>query len=308
MSRVFGIALAVVTAALFGAIPIAGKVALSGLSELVVPFLLLALTAALLAVGLAAARPDVLRTLKEPPRLVGSMGLALGLNHILYYVGLFHTTATSTEVIIQLAPVFLVVIGVTFFGERFGAMKAGGAALAIAGVVVISWNGAPLDELIGSGQLLGNALVAGAALLWALYAAGQKLANRDHPPQAVLLAVYTIGAAVALPMAVVAWPATLPTRALLGVVALALATLGSFGSFAEALEHAPASTLAVVTTTAPLFTIVYVIAAKAWFPSIAPPETLTLLTWLGAGLVVIGVGIVSRARGEAIWPAEGQGR
>lgn len=306
MSRARGIALATVTAALFGSIPIAGKVALAGLSELVVPFLLLALTAALLAAGLAVARPDILRTLREPPRLVGSMGLALGLNHLLYYIGLFHTTATSTEVIIQLAPVFLVVIGVAFFGEELGPRKAGGAALAIVGVVVISWNGAPLDALVGSGQLLGNLLVAGAALLWALYAAGQKIANRDHPPQAVLLAVYAIGAAVAMPLAVVAWPATLPTRALLGVVALSLATLGSFGSFAEALEHAPASTLAVVTTTAPLFTIAYVLAAKAWFPAIAPPETLTALTWLGAGLVVVGVGIVSRARAEAGWPGQGR--
>lgn len=306
MSRARGIALAVVTAALFGSIPIAGKVALAGLSELVVPFLLLALTAALLAVALAVARPDILRTLEEPPRLVGSMGLALGLNHVLYYVGLFHTTATSTEVIIQLAPVFLVVLGVAFFDETFGAVKAGGAALAVLGVVVISWNGAPLDELVGSGMLLGNVLVAGAALLWALYAAGQKVANRDHPPQAILVAVYAIGAVVALPLAVAAWPATIPTRALIGVVALALATLGSFGSFAEALEHAPASTLAVVTTTAPLFTIAYVLAAKAWFPSIAPPETLTALTWIGAGLVVVGVGVVSRARAEVAWPGQGR--
>lgn len=296
MSRARGIALALVTAALFGSIPIGGKIALEELSPLFVPFGLLLATGVLLVVLLVVLKPRTLATLKEPPRLLWSMGLALGLNHVLYYTGLFHTTATATEVIIQLAPLFLVALGVALFDEAFGARKAAGTAVAVAGVVVISWNGASVGQLLGSGKLLGNALVAGAAVLWALYAAGQKVANRDHPPQAVLVGVYLIGALVALPVAAVNWPAGASPRAWAGLTWLAVATVGSFGAFAEALDHADASTLAVVTTTAPLFTIAYVLVADAFAPWLSPGEPVTLLTWAGALLVVVGVGLVSRQR------------
>lgn len=298
--RALGIALALLTAALFGTIPIAGKVALTGIPAFALPFGLLALTGVFLAAGLAVARPDVLATLRdEPPRFLILMGLALGLNHVLYYVGLSLTTATATEVIIQLAPLFLVAFGVVLFKEALGPLKALGTALAVAGVLVISWNGETLAFLYGSGRLLGNLLVASAALAWAVYAVGQKVANRRHPPQAVLVAVYLTAAAVALPVAVFNLPSAAPSiEAWAGLVFLALATVVAFGAFAEALEHAPASTLAVVTTTAPLFTIAYVLATKAFLPGIAPPEDVTLLTWLGAVLVVVGVAAVSREREE----------
>lgn len=296
MTRARGIALALVTAALFGSIPIGGKLALAGMSPLFLPFGLLLATGLLLVAILAVVRPKVLATLREPPRLLWSMGLALGLNHVLYYVGLFHTTATATEVVIQLAPLFLVALGVLLFDEPFGPWKAVGTALAVGGVLVISWNGEPISAIAGSGKLLGNALVAGAALLWALYAAGQKVANRDHPPQAVLVGVYLVGALVALPLAAFEVPTGASLAAWAGLAWLAVATVGSFGSFAEALNDAPASTLAVVTTAAPLFTIAYVLGLKRLAPALAPQEEITLLVWTGALLVVVGVGLVSRER------------
>ena len=93
-----GLALATVTAVLWGTVPIAGTVALGGMSAPLLSVLRLVAAAALLALLLGRARA---RALRKPPRLVLLAALGLGANYVFYRWGLEHAGAGTSQVLIQ---------------------------------------------------------------------------------------------------------------------------------------------------------------------------------------------------------------
>jgi drug/metabolite transporter (DMT)-like permease len=92
-------------------------------------------------------------------------GVLFGLEFLLIYRGLLYTTASRAVLFIYLAP-FFVVIGARFVlpGDRFSLMQWLGLLLAFVGMMVAFGVPAPASS---PHQLLGDVMMAGAALAWA---------------------------------------------------------------------------------------------------------------------------------------------
>src|SRR4051812_37789972 len=93
-----------------------------------------------------------------------AVGLIFGVEVVVLFQGVEHTTASRGIVIFYLAPFFVAGGGHFLLGERLDARKLAGLACAFAGVVLA------FSDSIGGGMqatLVGDALCLVAAILWA---------------------------------------------------------------------------------------------------------------------------------------------
>jgi drug/metabolite transporter (DMT)-like permease len=94
--------------------------------------------------------------------LLGVTGLA-GF-YLFYSYGLRHTTAANATLIAGGTPVIVALLSALFLGERITAGRAAGIVISLAGVAFIVSAGTGLDA-----SLLGNVLILGSNLSWAIY-------------------------------------------------------------------------------------------------------------------------------------------
>ena len=133
-----GLALTLTTAACWGVLPIALKLALQGMDSVTITWY--RFTVAALVLGTILAVTGGLPTLHSLSRRIWLL-LALataGLtgNYVLYLVALSHTTPSVAQIVIQLAPVFLLLGGLIVFRERFSARQWAGFALLMLGLAL----------------------------------------------------------------------------------------------------------------------------------------------------------------------------
>lgn len=294
-SRARGIGLALLTAVVWGTIPIAGKFALSAVTPAFLSFVRFTVAGGLMLGAVAWRGGSPLETLLDPPpKLVAVAAVGLTGNYLLYFFGLDLTTATAAQIVIQLSAVFLVIWGVLYFGEELSPARALGAVAAVAGVLVVNWNGADLAVLLRSEYLLGNLLVAGAAASWSVYAVGQKQLNTDRTSYETLAVVLVACAALTIVPAAPQVPDSPGWVPVAAVAYLCLNTFVGYGSFAESLKHVDASVTAVITTFAPVVTIVLAPFMQTLAPDIFSRDPVTVWTLLGAALVIGGIAVVVR--------------
>jgi len=285
-----GFTMSLTTAVLWGFLPIALKVALTGMDVYTITWWRFAISM----LGLGA----FLAWRGQLPRLLGMgkgawtlLGIALVMllaNYLLYLIALDHTTPSVAQVVIQLAPLLLLLGGVFVFRERFAPRQWLG--FVVLGIGLLLFFNRRLPELARptEGLGLGVTLMIIAAIAWAIYGLAQKRLLTVFTSRQVLLMLY-IGATVAL------LPGAAP-MAVLGLDGLQLSmlafccanTLVAYGAFGEALHHWDVSRVSAVLATAPLFTMVsmWLIDSVGW--ELLPPEGLNAWSIVGALAVVAG--------------------
>lgn len=285
-----GFALSLTTAVLWGLLPIALKVALTGMDALTITWWRFAFSMA----GLGA----FLLWRREMPALAGAgradwrlLGLALAMllaNYVLYLVALDHSTPSVLQVVIQLAPLLLLLGGVFVFKERFGSLQWLGFAVLGAGLLLFF--NRRLPELLRPTEGLGLAVLLTliAAVTWAAYGLAQKRLLDRWSSRQVLWMLYA-GATVAL------LPFSAPLLVLqldglqFGMLAFCCVnTLLAYGAFGEALHHWDVSRVSAVLSTAPLVTVSVMWAIERAGLALVPPEGLNALAVAGALAVVAG--------------------
>jgi drug/metabolite transporter (DMT)-like permease len=287
--RLRGVLLATLTAVLWGTVPVAGKVALGGMGAGSISVLRLAVSGGLLAFLLArrGARPFA-----KPPRLVYLGALGLGLNYLAYMGGLEFAGAGASQVLIQTAPLFLILLGITFLGERPTRRELVGAGVAFAGVLLVSWQ--EID--LGPDAYLGVALILGAALAWAVYAVAHKTLGRTHAAGGTMMWIFLLAAVIVLPSAF-AGPSRTPDAVQAWAIAyLCLNTFVAYWAFAEAIRHISATTAAVIATLGPAVTFGMLAVTNTLDQPYVPYEAITTVKILGSILVVGGVVAAVTAR------------
>ena len=218
--------------------------------------------------------------------LVAILGL-LG-NYVFYLLGLEYASPGSTQVLIQLAPLFLVLGGVLFLGETFVPRQWLGFVALIAGLGLFFHT--RLGEILRlEGEFVrGMGLIVLAALVWTAYALAQKLLLRYLTAQGVLLVIYAAASLALLPASAPAAVGSLGTWPLALLVFCSLNTLIAYGAFAEAMSHWEASRVSAVIAMSPLLTLFFS-HALSWLPGgYAHAERLDLVSIVGALLVVLG--------------------
>lgn len=285
-----GFLLSLTAAILWGILPIALKELVQGMdAATIVWYRFLVSAVVLLAyLGLAGKLP---RWQGRPTHilvLLAVAGVGLCANYVLFSASLNHLNAESSEALIQLTTLFLLLGGVLFYGEPFYRTQQLGSALIVVGLILFfhdRW-----AELLtgGSGFLLGVAMVVAAAVTWVIYALLQKLLLRSFSSVQILLMIYLLSVLLLLPLVSPLQLFSLDGLQLGLLLFCCLNTLAAYGGFAEALVHWHASKVSAVLALAPLFTLAGVKVVIGFNPDYAYTDHLSSLAVFAALILVSG--------------------
>lgn len=285
-----GLSFSLITAIMWGGLPLALKVILDDMDSITVTWYRFSISAALALLWYGRHSMGAVKRLLSRPLWPLTLLAVAGLlsNYIFYLVGLDYTTAEAAQVLIQLAPLLLLIGSVWFFNERFTAVQWLGVMAFTAGLLLFFHHRLYALAGVGEGYLLGLMLLVLAAVTWTGYGMAQKQLLKHVNANDLLLLIYVAGALLYL-------PASSPTQVLkldgLGLVMLAFASLNTiiaYGSFGVAMTHWEASRVSAVITIAPLLTLFFVFLSNALYPGFVQAEPLDWMNWLGAVLVVGG--------------------
>lgn len=293
----FGLVLALVTAVLWGILPIKLKEVLKVMDPVTVTWYRLMVSGSLLFLYLAATRRlPTFRPLGRKGGWLVALAIAglLG-NYVLYLMGLRMLTPGTTQLVIQVAPILLLLGSLFVFKERFSLGQALGLLVLVSGFGLF-FNQC-LEELFTSlgSYTTGVLIVLGAAFVWTFYGLAQKQLLTVWNSMQVMMVIY-LGCALLL----TPWVSPLEALQLSPLqgwllLACCLNTLVAYGAFAEALAHWEASRVSATLAITPLVTFASVAVAASLWPDHVHPEQVNGLAYGGAVLVVLGSALTALA-------------
>ena len=212
-------------------------------------------------------------------------GLLLSANYGFYIHGLEKTSVEAAQVIIQLAPMLLLLAGLSLFKERFIRLQWLGFGGFVSGLLVFFHH--RLGDLFVSfnDYGMGMILVVGAAFSWTGYAIIQKFLLREFSSEESMMVIYWIGTVSFLPFCDFSALDQL-SNLQWGLLAFCgLNTLVAYGAFAEAMVHLEASRVSAIIALGPLVTVTIVQLVPI---AGVNPEPLGIISLVGAAMLVIG--------------------
>ena len=214
-----GVGAGLIAVCLWGLAPVATR---SLVSELA-PLPLLALRQLLAAGVLLPWAVPALRRIdaRDLPRLITAGLLGMVGYNLPVTVGLQWLPASSAGLLLATEPVWVLVIGLVFLGERAGLRFLAGTGVALAGVAVIA-GPAALSPGIGSRAVAGAALILLATLAFGGYTVVLRPLSEEYGPVSATAASSVAGAAPYLALVGTIWPARLSQPAWAEVLFLAL--------------------------------------------------------------------------------------
>lgn len=290
-----GVFFAFTTAALWGLLPIAMKIALRDFApgSIVWFRFLFAFAALWLFLSFKRQRPHTL--LIKPPLFGILAGLCLSGNYYYFVRGVGDSSPSNAAVLIQIAPVLVVLIGVGVFKERFSRQQGGGLAVAAIGFFLFF-----RDQQASAVDLelytTANGFVLLAGVLWAAYMTFQKSLAPKYEAQHLNLLVYGIASLVLV--SAVHWDDYVRAGAAGWglLVFLGINTLLAYGFLAEAIKYIPLWLISVIVTLNPFITLVAMRILPAVQPGLVEAEHIGALGYLGAVTAIGGVTLVIRKK------------
>lgn len=283
-----------ITAVLWGILAIVLKYALQRFSGNTIIWFRFTFSFVLLAGFYIIHRPQFFEIFKTPPILGILAGLAIAGNYLGFTTGVHLTSPSNTQILIQIAPLLVAVVGVVYFKERLTILQKSGFGIAAAGFVLFYRD--QLHHLVISSQqyTLGNLWIIFSAIAWAIFAVCQKNLIRIWAPQQTNLLIYLVAAMIFSPLAVFQEFQGLTLSDYLILIFLGANTLIAYGTLGEALKLLPASQVSAIIVLNPLITLIVAgvlsVQKLPWLSS----ESTTLLGYAGALLLLAGVGLVVR--------------
>lgn len=293
-----GLLLALMTAILWGILPIALKMLLDILTANAITAIRFLAAAIIVGIWLATRGKLPQMALLRSAKVAWLMLIAvLGLlsNYIMYLSGLNFLTAETGQVVIQLAPFLMMLGGVVIFKERLLLWQKVGALLLVAGLLLF-FNERLVRLILQAGnETLGILLVIAAAVTWAAYALAQKQLLVHYSSKQIMYLLYVAGTFAFMPVSDLTPLLTMSGLHWGLLIFCCLNTVVAYGAFAEALHHWEASKVSAVLAVTPLFTILFANIVGWLFPAYLLPQQLNLWSWLGALLVVTGSALTALA-------------
>ena len=288
-TRSLGLLFAAGTALCWGVLAIGLKYALQFADSGSIVWFRMVVAAVLLGTYYLSFNRGQLKILKSLPGLGLVAGLCLSANYFGYMKGVELTSASNAQIMIQMAPMSLILIGILYFKERPSPLQGLGFLLAGCGFALFFWDQIGLAVTNQDRFLTGNLWIVMGAATWALFATFQKILTRVWTPQQINLLIYLLSSLVLAPLADFPTIAELSLGGWALMIFLGVNTLFAYGALGEALKRAPASHVSVIISTNPLLTIT--IMTILHYQQVQWIET-DIINWrgyVGAGLVVTGV-------------------
>ena len=265
-----GLALSLLTTLMWGLLAIALKLLLAYMDPYSITWYRMIVAAVVLGVfmKMRGTFPDWRKLKGKTGVLLVIASLGLTGNFVLYLMSLNYITPGVAQIVIQLAPVFLLIGGVFLFGESFSRMQFLGLVILIIGMLMF------MNQRLGAlfSQMdeysIGVLLMVLAAIVWTTYALIQKLLLKELPSESILFWVYLGSAIMLTPASNFASVSVLDGLGWALLIFASLNSIVAYGSFAEALDHWEASRVSAIMSLVPLLTLFFVAVFHYWFPEI----------------------------------------
>ncbi|WP_085301328.1 DMT family transporter [Colwellia polaris] len=286
-----GLTLAMVTAIMWGILPLALKSVLLLMDAYTITWYRFLFAAFFVGILLSVKNKIPNSALKSPSRMKQLLfaAILLSLNYILYLISLHYIPAETAQMLIQMAPFFMLLGSVLILKEHFSRGQMLGSLVLVSGLVLFFnqqfINNVGLDN---SDFLLGFVIIFGAAVTWAAYAIIQKQLLGYYSSNQIMWCIYLLSAVFFLPLASPLQIATLDNTALLLLLFCCANTLIAYGTFAKSLEYLPTAKVSATLAVTPLLTVIFATIAELIWPTNFQAQHLNILAYIGAGLVVCG--------------------
>lgn len=296
-----GLFLSLTTAILWGVLPIALKELLQYMDVNTITWFRFLIAAVFLGGYLVITkRLPSLSSLKNNKIMVLMLLTVFGLlaNYILYMMGLALTSPESTQVMIQIAPMLLLIGGVCVFKESFNTKQKVGLLTFILGLVLFF--NQRFEQLFSfqGNYALGLFFIILAAILWAIYALAQKQLLKSFASEEIMILIYLAGTLAFLPSSAPSLVFELDTIGWLLLIFCGANTLLAYGAFAEALEHWEASRVSATLAITPLLTLIFMQIINYISPGAITNEPLNTTSIIGAVILVIGSGVTALSKNK----------
>jgi drug/metabolite transporter (DMT)-like permease len=291
-----GLLMISITAVLWGILAIVLKYALQRFSGYTIIWFRFTFSFMFLAGYYLFHRPRFFEILTKPPILGIVAGIAMAGNYLGFTSGVALTSPSNAQILIQISPLLVAIVGVVYFGERMTSLQKFGFIIAATGFLLFYRD--QIHHLVISSQqyFRGNLWVIFAAITWTVYAICQKLLVRIWTPQQTNLLIYLVAAVIFSPLAVFHEFQGLLLSDWLTLIFLGANTLIAYGMLGEALKLLPANQVSAVIVLNPLITLIIAgILSTQKLPWLAS-ETTTPLGYAGAMFLLAGVGLVVKKK------------
>ena len=290
-----GLGFSLITVVMWGLLPLALKVVLEGMDPLTTSWYRFSFSAAIALLWYGYKRAPQLKNLLSPPHLKFSLATVFALtgNYVLYIWGLDEITPGAAQILIQLAPLMLLIGSVVIFKEQFSILQWLGVVALSAGLLLFFHQRLSSAVFTSNSYLTGITLIIGAAIIWSIYGLAQKQLLVEHHAKDILLLICLAGT-------LLLWPLSEPQQIVnLNGIELALLifcganTIIAYGSFGLAMSYWESSRVSAVIAITPLLTLLFTFLVNRWISTAIPAEPLDWLSYLGALLVVSGAVVVA---------------
>jgi len=284
-----GILYAVSAALIWGFLAISLKVSLDYVPPMTIVWIRFTVAFIALWTILFIKNRSALKVVSKPPVYGIIAAIALAGNYAGYIKGLELTSPSNAQIIIQLAPLLLIVVGLIVYKEKINLLQGLGFIVAITGFGLFYRD--QLEQLLGSPDSynLGITWVIGAALAWVVFASLQKGLVQRYHAQGLNLLIYLVPSILMIPLVdfEVLSSLSLPLWGLM--IFLGINTLLAYGAIAEAFRFIPANKVGIIVTLNPLITIVTMSLLSTLGVTWIEPEKISIYGFLGAALILSGV-------------------
>ncbi len=285
-----GLLLSLTTALMWGLLPIAIKELLKAMDPWTITFYRFIGAAFLM--GIYLIKKKQIPSIKKFTRpvsgllLIGIFGLCA--NYIFFLFGLNLTTSTTTQVLIQLAPMLLLFGGLYIFKETFSRIQWLGFAIFIVGLMLFFNEKLSLLFQASSHYALGVFYIVIASITWAAYALAQKQLLNHFTSITIMFIILVIGSVGFFPVAQLQQIYQLDALGIGMLIFSSLNTAIAYGAFAEALNHWEASRVSAILSLTPVITVISLELLSTFFEDYFTMEPLSTLTLFGILVVVSG--------------------
>lgn len=293
-----GLGFTLVTVLMWGLLPIALKVVLAVMDPVTISWYRFSLSAFIALLWYGWQRGAELRKLIFGRHWPLSLAAVIGLlsNYLLYIWGLDLITPGAAQILIQLAPLLLLVSSVFLFREHFSGTQWLGVVVLMIGMLLFFH--LRLTKMVQTSEdyWAGIALIFGAAVTWCAYGLAQKQLLTEHHAKDILFLLCLAGTLALWPLAQPQQIRALDAAQLGLLVFCGLNTIIAYGCFGLALSYWQSSRVSAVLPLAPLLTLVFTAALDHWRLSDMPSEPMDWLSSLGALSVVAGAAVAALPR------------
>jgi len=229
--------------------------------------------------------------------LLGIVGIALF--NITQNVGQYYTSSVLGGVIQNINPLIILLLAVIFLHEVITRNKIIGMIIGFLGMIVVVFSGQNIAEILNSQTFLGNILMLGSAICWAVYSILNKKVLKKYSALHLTTIALIVGWIILLPLAIIFEDVNTITSLSLKswsiILYLAIFSSGlTYFLWNYALGRMDASKVSVFVFFVPIIAIgIGVLFLK---------EPITIFTLIGIVLVLFGIYLTEKKAKKIVCP------